>query len=97
MYCGNCKHFSGDGRCLNSMNHKTLVAYFDPMCSEGNIPLPSGAEGQTTLQLRTKTCKWCGRTLPIELFAKNASGYIRVCKDCKREQMRRAGQAKRNH
>lgn len=30
----------------------------------------------------TQVCKCCGRELPIEQFAKNAFGYIRVCKEC---------------
>ena len=31
--------------------------------------------------METKVCKCCGRELPVENFAKNAFGYIGVCRD----------------
>lgn len=34
----------------------------------------------------TKTCKTCGRELPIEQFAKSAKGgYCQVCSECIKE------------
>ena len=30
----------------------------------------------------TKTCKECGRELPLEQFSKNPHGYTSLCKDC---------------
>ena len=32
--------------------------------------------------METQICKCCGKELPIEQFAKNAFGYIHVCKEC---------------
>ena len=32
--------------------------------------------------METKVCKCCGRELPVENFAKNAFGYIGVCREC---------------
>ena len=97
MYCGNCKHFSKAGTCLNPSAHRKEVAYFDPMCKDGNVPLPTGFQAPASIQLHTKTCKWCGGTFPVEQFAKNASGYIRVCKACKANLMRKAALARKNN
>lgn len=30
----------------------------------------------------TKTCKRCGRTLPLSSFSRNRNGLLGVCKDC---------------
>lgn len=93
MYCGNCKHFSNTGVCLTRARD---VAYFAPMCKDGNISLPAGfTAAPNEPQLHTKTCKWCGGTFPIEQFVKNASGYVRVCRACKAQLMRKAALARK--
>jgi len=96
MYCGNCKYFSKRGDCLHPLNHKREVAYFAPMCEEGSEApkkeLPANLDDSSKVQ-RVMTCRSCGATLPVELFAHRGDKYIRVCMDCKREMSRRAGQA----
>lgn len=94
MYCGNCKHFSKNGHCMDISNYGKTVAYFAPMCKHGNIPLPPGFAEPSDSGPHTKTCKYCGRTLPVEQFARNASGYTRVCKECKVQIMRRASHSR---
>lgn len=32
--------------------------------------------------MENQVCKCCGRELPVEQFAKNAFGYVRVCREC---------------
>lgn len=44
--------------------------------------------------METKTCKCCGKELPIEDFAKNAWGYTSVCKE-RNIKNRRASQLKK--
>ena len=96
MYCGNCKHFSKDGTCLSPSSHRKEVSYFAPMCKDGNVSLPVGFTTTPTEPLsHTKTCKWCGGTFPVEQFVKNASGYVRVCKTCKAQLMRKAALARK--
>lgn len=33
-------------------------------------------------QPKTKTCRECGRELPLDQFSKNRWGYTNLCKDC---------------
>ena len=40
--------------------------------------------------METQVCKCCGRELPFESFAKNAFGYIHVCKECNSSNRRAA-------
>lgn len=35
---------------------------------------------------KTKVCKCCGKTLPIEDFDRYAGGYRNVCKICRRKE-----------
>ena len=90
MYCGNCKYFSNNGICQNPLTQARGVAYFAPMCKDGNIPLPAGYGEPRSRQSHIRICKWCGREFPLEQFVKNAAGYTRVCKECKSELMRKA-------
>lgn len=34
----------------------------------------------------SKTCKCCGKTLPIGAFGRRGSGYRNVCKDCEHKE-----------
>lgn len=42
-----------------------------------------------------RTCKQCGRTLPLSMYTKNGYGYIGICKECNSSN-RRAGQLRKN-
>jgi len=37
--------------------------------------------------METKTCKVCGRELPIERFSRNRQGVLSLCKECQSKRL----------
>ena len=69
--CGHCAHYSKEGQCLNNREHR---GYWETRsCFEPSLKQP------------TKTCKICGRTLPLDQFPKHprtADGHSTICREC---------------
>lgn len=94
MICGHCKLFGEFGRCYSGVaGRQQEVGYFREACKrfEAERPLVQHEEPALAASLpRTKVCKLCGRELPIEDFARNRYGPMRVCKECRSAQMKTA-------
>ena len=41
---------------------------------------------------KTKTCRECGRELPLDKFSKNRNGILHVCKDCMKTKRAKAAE-----
>lgn len=41
---------------------------------------------------KTKTCRECGRELPLDQFSKNRNGILHVCKDCMKTKRAKAAE-----
>ena len=41
---------------------------------------------------KTKTCRECGRELPLDQFSKNRNGSLHVCKDCMKAKRAKAAE-----
>lgn len=50
---------------------------------------PAPAETEAT---KTKTCRECGRELPLDKFSKNRNGSLHVCKDCMKAKRAKAAE-----
>lgn len=92
MYCSECRFFSDLGRCRNGAVRRSDVGFFQKACDKfepiqqptkqqepmaETKPAPAEAEAP-----KTKTCRECGRELPLDQFSKNRWGYTNLCKDC---------------
>ena len=71
MYCSECFYFRDDAVCSR---YRKDVGYFQASCGE--------FEPYKKEEMEEKTCKGCGRTLPIDQFARNAAGPTGFCKEC---------------
>ena len=69
--CGHCAHYSKEGQCLNNREHR---GYWETRsCFEPSLKQP------------TKTCKICGKELPLDQFPKHprtADGHATICAEC---------------
>lgn len=92
MYCSECRFFSDLGRCRNGAARRSDVGFFQKACdkfepiqqpTKQQEPMaetkPAPAETEAP---KTKTCRECGRELPLDQFSKNRWGYTNLCKDC---------------
>lgn len=98
MYCSECRFFSDLGRCRNGAARRSDVGFFQKACDKFLPPpqeanqeptkqtQPMEKETKTaqaeTEAPKTKTCRECGRELPLDQFGKNRWGYTNLCKDC---------------
>lgn len=69
--CGHCAHYSKEGQCLKNREHR---GYWETRsCYEPSLKQP------------TKTCKICGKELPLDQFPKHprtADGHATICAEC---------------
>lgn len=69
--CGHCAHYSKEGQCLKNREHR---GYWETRsCYEPSLKQP------------TKTCKICGKELPLDQFPKHprtADGHSTICREC---------------
>lgn len=69
--CGHCAHYSKEGQCLKNREHR---GYWETRsCFEPSLKQP------------TKTCKICGKELPLDQFPKHprtADGHATICAEC---------------
>ncbi len=89
--CGHCAHFREDGKCSHYLVSNIERGYFDKACSRFERPgevKPVEVKGLSAF--RPLVCKNCGRSFPLEGFARNRYGYTRICKECRSAQMSRA-------
>lgn len=83
---------------IEAEEEKTLASMPEP--EEPDVRVKADAKMRRKAEKKAvteKTCKNCGRTLPIDQFpahSKSKDGHDGVCMDCKREAMRRAQQAR---
>ena len=91
--CGDCHHFSDVGKCrISSTSKREYCAFFAEACPLFTkepedkpkpemklkvLPNPEKA-GKTT-----KTCKVCGRELPLGAFGNNRFGKLSTCRECR--------------
>lgn len=73
--CGHCKHYDDERAWCRQ--YKESAPYFQiKTCYEDDQP---------EAQQPTKTCKICGRTLPLDQFPKHprtADGHSTICREC---------------
>lgn len=89
MTCRHCIHYREGGRCWKNASGTTsaLEPADDKKCFS---PKPH----ETMEEVKLKTCKKCGRILPIESFGKNRFGYMSYCNDCVNKKRRATNAAK---
>ena len=96
--CHECRFFSDLGRCRNGAARRSDVGFFQKACDKFLPPpqeanqeptkQPQTMEKETkiapaeTEAPKTKTCRECGRELPLDQFSKNRWGYTNLCKNC---------------
>lgn len=83
--CKDCHFFTDEGECrIAGRSRREAPGYFADACNEfqriGTVQLePLKKKGPET----EKTCKGCGRTLPVENFVKHwRGGYTGYCREC---------------
>lgn len=82
--CGKCAYMKGDGFCRLLSKPR---GYFDKGCDAWNTELPKFNKFMSKEET-TRTCKACGRELPLEDFPKDAhGGHIHTCKECHAERL----------
>ena len=101
MYCSECRFFSDLGRCRNGAARRSDVGFFQKACDKFEpIQQPTkqepmaetkSAPAETEAQ-KTKTCRECGRELPLDQFSKNRNGILHVCKDCMKTKRAKAAE-----
>ena len=73
--CGHCKHYDDERAWCRQ--YKESAPYFQiKTCYE---------DAEPAVQEPTKTCKVCGRTLPLDQFPKHprtADGHSTICREC---------------
>lgn len=102
MYCSECRFFSDLGRCRNGAARRSDVGFFQKACdkfepiqqpTKQQEPMaetkPAPAETEAP---KTKTCRECGRELPLDQFSKNRNGILHVCKDCMKTKRAKAAE-----
>ena len=99
--CSECRFFSDLGRCRNGAARRSDVGFFQKACDKFLPPpqeanqeptkQPQTMEKETkiapaeTEAPKTKTCRECGRELPLENFpkqVKSKDGHMNMCRDC---------------
>ena len=91
MYCNQCARYR-KGYCSvkkKEVGYLQVFPCFEPR-EEENTELPEETETIidkpiNTTTMETRTCKHCGRELPLENFATYRGKPTSVCKECKRE------------
>lgn len=82
--CGKCAYMNGDGFCRLLSKPR---GYFDTACESWCEELPKFNKFMSKEET-TRTCKACGRELPLEDFPKDAhGGHIHTCKECHAERL----------
>lgn len=75
--CGHCAHIDKDGKCRKNGEQR---GYWEMRtCYEDN------QQPHVEVKEPTKTCKICGRTLPLDQFPKHprtADGHSTICREC---------------
>lgn len=76
--CGHCKHYDDERAWCRQ--YKESAPYFQiKTCYEDN------QQPHVEVKEPTKTCKICGRTLPLDQFPKHprtADGHSTICREC---------------
>lgn len=106
--CHECRFFSDLGRCRNGAARRSDVGFFQKACDKFLPPpqeanqeptkQPQTMEKETkiapaeTEAPKKKTCRECGRELPLDQFSKNRNGSLHVCKDCMKAKRAKAAE-----
>lgn len=98
MYlCKDCIYFREDGFCWNPLRTKREVGYFQNQCGGFVLSLEAKLNEYNNKKMKqektqsTKTCKDCGRELPLTQFTKTRNGnYGTLCKECKGKRIKAA-------
>ena len=96
MYCSECAFFHGDGLCRSPNTKKRDVGYFQKACSgfepKNAEPEQKPTEMEKKEEQIVKTCKRCGRVLPLEKFGRSArskDGRLDTCHECRSAAVKR--------
>lgn len=106
--CHECRFFSDLGRCRNGAARRSDVGFFQKACDKFLPPpkeanqeptkQPQTMEKETkiapaeTEAPKTKTCRECGRELPLDKFSNGRHGLLHVCKDCMKAKRSKAAE-----
>jgi len=77
--CSDCRFFGQLGRCYNPKQRRLERGYFEPACEDIELKEKN---------MDKKTCKRCGRELPLDAFNKqtsSADGHQAHCRECQAE------------
>lgn len=85
-YCGRCIYYKEGGYCWS---RHMVVGYLRAACNRfADTPPTDYLTTSISNTMETRTCKKCGRELPLEEFATFRGKVTHTCKECKSEAMK---------